>query len=183
MSTLSNKFIFYWNYIVRFRGDNIRYLRHLGMYIGDDCSISTSVGNFGTEPWLIQIGHHVTITDGVVFLTHDGSSRIFRKTIPSMNPKYGNRFGTIQIQDNCFIGINTIILPGVSIGPNAIVGAGSLVTKGVPADTVFAGNPARFITTLDDYIADYHGKMIPVEATRRVALRRELTLGLWGEER
>lgn len=47
--------------------------------------------------------------------------------------------------------MGTTILPGVEIGPNAIVGAGSIVTKKVPPDTVYAGNPAKFICTLDEY--------------------------------
>lgn len=50
-----------------------------------------------------------------------------------------------------FIGTDSIILPGIEIGSNVVIGAGSVVTKDVPPDTVFAGNPARFIRTLDEY--------------------------------
>ena len=62
-----------------------------------------------------------------------------------------SRFGAIRILDNCFIGARAIILPGVTIGPNSVVGAGAVVTKDVPPGEVHAGNPARFITTVDDY--------------------------------
>lgn len=174
---------FYYLYGVRFRGDNIAFLRHLGVKIGSGCLISTSVNNFGTEPWLVDIGDDVSITDGVVFLTHDGSSRLFRKKMSGMNAKYGNRFGSIQIHNNCFIGIETIIMPGVSIGPDSIVGSGSIVTKNVPEGAVVAGNPARVICTLAEYIERYQQKGIQVDAQDRISLRRELTQRFWGEER
>jgi acetyltransferase-like isoleucine patch superfamily enzyme len=51
----------------------------------------------------------------------------------------------IKIGDDVFIGANTIVLKGVTIGDRAIVGAGSVVTKSIPADEIWAGNPAKFI--------------------------------------
>jgi acetyltransferase-like isoleucine patch superfamily enzyme len=180
---ITARLAYYVEYLVRFRGNNIAYLRYLGVRIGKGCSISTSVKNFGTEPWLIEIGDHVTVTDGVVFLTHDGASRLFRQTDPGMNPLFGNRFGVIRIRSNCFIGINAIILPGISIGPNAIVGAGSVVTKDVARGTVVAGNPAREISTLEGYIEQYKRNMIPIYSEDRKNLRNELTELLWGERR
>lgn len=177
------KLKFFWTYLVRFRGNHQAYLRYLGVRIGAGCKIGTSIGNFGTEPWLIEIGDRVSITEGVVFLTHDGSSRLFRGQYADMNAEFGNRFGPIRVQDDCFIGVNTIVLPGVTIGPNVIVGAGSVVTKDLPGDSVYAGNPARRIGTLDEYIERYRAKMIPVEAADRDALRRELTRHFWGSER
>ena len=74
-------------------------------------------------------------------------------------------------------------MPGVCIGPDSIVGSGSIVTKNVPADTVVAGNPARVICTLEEYIERYRQKSIPVEAQDRAVLRRELTQRFWDEER
>lgn len=69
-----------------------------------------------------------------------------------MNPTFGNRYDKIRILDNCFIGINVIIMPGVTIGPNSIVGAGSVVTKAVPHESVVVGNPAKILCTLTQYI-------------------------------
>ena len=71
---------------------------------------------------------------------------MFREEIPDLNV-----FGKIEIKDNCFIGINSIIMPNVTIGPNAVVGAGAVVTKDVPANTVVAGVPARVICSADEY--------------------------------
>jgi acetyltransferase-like isoleucine patch superfamily enzyme len=169
-------------YYFRCRGDDNSYLRYLGARVGGNCSIYTSPHNFGTEPWLVEIGDNVTIGQDVMFINHDGSSRLFRDRLPRMNP-LGNRFGTIIIHDNCFIGNKAILLPGVQVGPESIVGAGSVVTKTVPPQTVVAGNPARPIKTLDEYIESYCQRMIPLEARDREALRAELTRKLWGEIR
>lgn len=164
------------------RGDKVRYLRWKGVKIGQGCEIITSTDLFGSEPWLIEIGNRVTVTKGVVFLTHDGASRLFRHRIKNSNP-FGNRFGRILIHDESFIGVYSILMPGVEIGPNSIVGAGSLVNKNIPANMVYAGVPARPICTLDEYIHSYQEKMIEIHATDRAGLRKELTHRFWGEER
>jgi acetyltransferase-like isoleucine patch superfamily enzyme len=57
----------------------------------------------------------------------------------------GTATGTIIIGDDVFIGANTIVLKGVSIGNRSIIGAGSIVTKDIPSDEIWAGNPAKFI--------------------------------------
>ena len=69
------------------------------------------------------------------------------------DPDPDNRSATygrpIVIEDKVWIGINSTILPGVTIGYGAIVGAGSVVTKDVPAMTIVAGNPARIIKAIE----------------------------------
>lgn len=179
---IRRRFGFLWAYHLRCRGDKVAYLRMLGTRIGSDCSIYTDPHNFGTEPWLIEIGNHVTLGQGVLLLTHDGTSRLFRDRLPMLSP-FGNRFGTIVIRDNCFVGNNAILLPRIEIGPDSAVGAGSVVTKPVPPRTIVAGNPARPLKTLEEYVEDYLQRMVPLEARDRDALRRELTTKLWGEER
>lgn len=104
------------------------------------------VKDLGTEPFLVKIGNHCTITGGVQFITHDGGCWVFRTDTPDLN-----KFGKIEVKDNCFIGYRSIILPNVTIGPNSVVGAGSVVTKDVPPNTVVAGVPARILCSLEDY--------------------------------
>jgi acetyltransferase-like isoleucine patch superfamily enzyme len=120
------------------------YFRKQGAIIGEYNRIE--VRDLGSEPFLVKIGSHCTIAPNVSFLCHDGATWIFTDEIPSLQ-----KFGTIEVKDNCFIGINAFILGNITIGPNSIVGACSVVTKDVPPDTVVAGNPARVICSISEY--------------------------------
>lgn len=182
MKIIPRRLIDLFYYFVLHNGNLVSYLRHKGIRIGENCELWNLPDDYGSEPWLIEIGNNVTITNGVRLVNHDASSRLFRKTLSDSSP-YGNRFGRIHIQDNCFIGMNSIILLNVNIGPNSIVGAGSVVVQDVPPNTVAAGVPARVICSLDEYIEKYKGRMIPIKSTNRQDLRRELTTYFWGEER
>lgn len=62
-----------------------------------------------------------------------------------------DRFGRVTIGDNCHIGMKTMILPGVTIGRDCIVGACAVVTHDIPDGTVVAGIPARAICTVEEY--------------------------------
>lgn len=135
----------------------IRLLRKSGVRIGERCRIYTD--NFGTEPYLVRIGDHCTITSGVRFITHDGSCWVLRDDLPNLQD-----FGPIVVEENCFIGVDAVILPGLRIGPNAIVGAGSIVTKDVPPGVVVGGVPARVLMT----IAQYRDKKTKIDETRDV---------------
>lgn len=61
------------------------------------------------------------------------------------------KFGKIEVGEYSFIGANSTIMPGVVIGDHCVIGAGSLVTKNIPNGTVYAGVPARFICTTEQY--------------------------------
>ncbi len=119
-----------------------------GLKLGRDVRI-VGKPDFGSEPYLITIGDHVTVSTHVEFVTHDGATWVFRD-----RPEYRGlqRFGPIEIGSNCFIGTRSVILPGVRIGDNCVVGAGSVVTRTVPDNTVVAGVPARAICTYDEYV-------------------------------
>jgi acetyltransferase-like isoleucine patch superfamily enzyme len=133
--------------IERYTLSPIKYARKKGVTIGSNCKLNGHP-NWGSEPYLIDLGNHVELSGDVAFITHDGATWCFRD-----EEKYKNviRYGKISIKDNCFIGMRSTIMPGVSIGPNSIVGTGSLVTKDVPEGCVYAGIPARFICTMEEY--------------------------------
>lgn len=120
--------------------------RFLGVKVGEGCRIYTK--SFGSEPWLVEIGDRVTVTAGVVFITHDGSGWLVRD-------EKGRRFryARVVVGDDVFIGVNALLMPGVRIGDRVVIAAGSVVTKSVPAGSVVAGNPARLIMSYDDFEA------------------------------
>ncbi len=122
-------------------------LQKKGLQFEDDLSIM-SMPDFGSEPYLIKIGKHVRICSNVRFITHDGSTWIFRD-----QERYKNvvRFGLIEIGDNCYIGDNVTIMPNVTIGENSIVGTGAIVTHSTPPGSVIAGVPAKVICTSHDF--------------------------------
>lgn len=122
----------------------IKYLRKQGVKIGNNCVIYTR--EFGSEPYLIEIGDHVQITKDVKFFTH-GGAWILRTQIPNFDT-----FGKIKIGNNVYIGNNALIMPGITVGDNVLIAAGSVVTKSIPTGYIVAGNPARKIGTYDEYI-------------------------------
>jgi len=151
----------------------IRTLRGMGVRIGDRCRIYTA--NFGSEPWLIRIGDHVCVSNDVTFANHD-LNWPFQDKYDSLTG-----FGTIDIRDNCQIGVRVTILPNVTIGPNAIVGACSVVTKDVPPDTVVAGNPARPMCTMDEFEEKCRARHIDIPDDPEAA-RRLLEQHFWKDE-
>ena len=129
----------YWHYLASPEKE----ARHLGVSCGVNCLIATR--NWSSEPYLITIGNNCQITDNVHFYTHGGGQAI-REIDPSFDC-----FGKIKVDDYAYIGSNSLILPGVTIGKGALVAAGSVVTKSVAPHSVVGGNPAKFICTTQEY--------------------------------
>jgi len=125
------------------RTNSIKWARALGVKIGENCRLISVT--FSTEPYLIEIGNHVSATK-VHFETHDGGVWIFRDKYPDWDI-----IKRITIGDNVYIGTGSLIMPGVSIGDNVIVGANSVVTKNLESGNVYAGVPAMKIKTIDEY--------------------------------
>lgn len=134
-----------WLELCRYNPTTIaEYFRRQGAQIGEDCYIVPT--SLGTEPYLVKIGNHVAIANGVTFVTHDGGAWLFRRELPDLQV-----YGPIVIEDNCFIGQDAILCPNIRIGPNSIVGAGSVVISDVPPETVVMGVPARPIGSVNKY--------------------------------
>lgn len=93
-------------------------------------------------PWLISVGDDVTLASNVRILAHDASTA-----------KTGVRtkIGIVRIGNNVFIGADSIVLCNTRIGDNVVIGAGSVVTHDIPSNSVYAGNPARFVCTFEEY--------------------------------
>lgn len=128
--------------------DHVGYARYIGVKIGEDVHIyGNPVSMFGTEPWCIKLGNHVHITREVLFITHDGGTLLFRPQIPDLEIT-----APIEIGNNVYIGVRSIILPGVTIGNNCIIAAGAVVSKDIPDNSVVGGVPAHFIKHTSDYL-------------------------------
>ena len=105
--------------------------------------------NFGSEPYLIRLRRNCRISMNVTFINHDGGTWAFRKD----NDKYKHviKYGKIEVGEYSFIGANSTIMPGVTIGHHCVIGAGSVVTKDVPDGMVAVGVPARVICSTEEY--------------------------------
>lgn len=133
------------------REETLKKYRDLGAKIGKNCDFVEPGPNFGSEPYLIEIGDNTTVSFDVAFVTHDAGTRVLRNLATNEKEKQTVIYGKITIGKNCFIGCRTTILPGVTIGNNTIIGAGSVVTRDIPKDSVAAGVPCKVICTLDEY--------------------------------
>lgn len=114
-----------------------------GMKVGEGCSIQPGVIFDYSHCNLISIGNNVTLAPYVYILTHDASTK----------RELGHtKIANVIIKDNTFIGARSIIMPGVTVSENCIIGACSVVTKSIPPNSVAAGNPAKVICSFDSYI-------------------------------
>ena len=110
--------------------------------IGDHCGINEGVFILGAHR--VEIGSYVVLSARVMLIdtglaVNEFEHHDFPKHVP----------GFIKIEDGAWIGAGATVLPNVTIGRKAIVGAGSVVTKDVPPMTIVAGNPAKVIGRVD----------------------------------
>jgi acetyltransferase-like isoleucine patch superfamily enzyme len=141
----------HWLYVRICRPDGLEYAQNLRKFgglhfIGHETSIrpATTI----TDPAYVSIGNNCSLATCTI-LGHDGVIRV-------LNNAYGKKLdsvGAVVIHDNSFIGHGAIVMPGVTIGPNAIVTSGSVVTKDVPAGSIVGGVPAKLIGTTEALVA------------------------------
>jgi len=125
----------------------------------------------------VSLGHHVTVTSGVRFITHDGGVWVFREDSPDIEV-----IAPIRVGNNVFIGINAIIMPGVRIGNNCVIGAGSLVTRDIPNDSVAFGIPARVQLGIAEYKTRLEEKATYIRSMEPDAKKAFLIERFFGEE-
>lgn len=130
-----------------------------GAVIGDNTMLLNVKLSSSTKGDRFVIGNNCTLT-GCTLLGHDASPALYIEQLNLRSPAYlhGSRSSyrsPIVIGNNVFIGHGAIVLPGVHIGNNVVVAAGSVVTKNIPDHVVVAGNPARVIKSIDEFVTKY----------------------------
>ena len=147
--------IYLYRFLLKLHTSYLRFLQHIylqiciakGLKVGEKVRF-VEVPQFGTEPFLIEIGDETTFSNNVRFVNHDGGQNALH-----FFEKYKDvrTFGRIKIGKQCLIGADTTIMPGVEMQDNCVLGAGSILTTSMPKGSVFAGVPAKFICTIEQY--------------------------------
>ena len=146
-------------------------LREMFAEIGDDCYIEPPFhSNFGGEH--VHFGNHIYANFGLTLVddTHIyvGDNTMFGPHVtvataghpidPTLRAKEYQYNMPIHIGKNCWIGAGALILPGVTIGDNTVIGAGSVVTKDIPSSVVAVGNPCRVMRDVVEHDREYYFK-------------------------
>lgn len=137
--------------LYRIRGHvSLKRLKKKGFTCGANFHMMEEVIIDPAHCWLIHIGNNVTLAPRVHLLAHDASTKMFIGYA---------KIGRVEIGNNVFIGASTVVLPNVKIEDNVIVGANSVVTKALNKNGVYAGNPAKYICSLEEYLHKQNKKM------------------------
>ena len=148
-------------------------------HMGDNCM--TMFRKIPLYPKLISMGNNVWIASDVLFVPHDVIHRMLNNKLGI--DEFKENIGCIDIKDNVFVGSNSTILPNVTIGPNTVIAAGSLINHSIPGNGVYGGVPAKFLCSLDDFIL--RRKSMPqIEITRgKGGLSEETVAAAWARFR
>lgn len=119
------------------------YYRELGAVIGDNVKFNSGYPIDMNFPLLITIGNNITLASNVRLLAHDASTAL----VEGVHTK----LGIVKIGNNVFIGADSVVLCNVRIGDNVVIGANSVVTHDIPSNSVYAGNPAKYICSFDKF--------------------------------
>lgn len=118
-------------------------LKRIGCKVGKNIFVGDSVKIDSGHADLIQIDDHAHIAGGVRLLCHQRELKDY--CVGDDYAKLGYRLEGIHLCKGSLVGMETMVMPGVTIGEGAIVGAGSFVTKDIPAWTIAVGRPAKVI--------------------------------------
>lgn len=125
-----------------------RILKKMGCHVGKDIFVGDHVRIDYSHAELIYIDDHAHITGGCRLLCHQRDLKGYRKGDDAAKLPY--KLGEIHIGKGVMIGMETLIMPGVTIGDGAIVGAYSLVTKDIPPYTIATGRPAKIVKEITE---------------------------------
>lgn len=134
-----------WSHILKKVGNNFqlggacRISGPENIEIGNNVSIENNCSLYGQGG--IKIGNNVMIASYIHIISQDHNFSELDKPVRDQGINCKN----IYIEDDVWIGINSVILKGVTIGRGSVVGAGSIVTKDIPPYSIAVGNPARVI--------------------------------------
>ena len=140
--------------------------------IGEGCLFQSR--NFPMDPKLLLIHRNATIAANVHFITHDAIRHVLERKYKN---EYSMNLKPIEICDNVFIGLGSIIYPNVKIGKNCIVAAGSVVIKDVEEGSIVGGNPAKKI---GDFEALNNKRLISSEGKTKLSYQDIINLA-WSE--
>ena len=107
----------------------------------------------------------IFVGDNVMFAPNVVVAGATHPISPTLRAKKGQYNLPVKIENNVWIGASTVILPGVTIGENSVIGAGSIVTKDIPANVVAVGNPCKVLREITEEDLKYYnkGRLIDVE--------------------
>ena len=129
------------------------------IFLGNDVIINMNCTFVDNKP--IRIGNRVLIASNVQIYTSSHPILPQERLVPDWRERRTTFFRTfarpIEIKDNVWIGGGCILLPGVTIGENSVIGAGSVVTSAVPGNCVAVGNPCRVIRRFDSNVMPFSG--------------------------
>lgn len=116
--------------------------------IGENCKLPVSLPLY---PKLVKLHNHVVMHRSVRLVTHDMLNSFLTKIPDSYQYNHKEILSPIEIMDNVYIGMGSIVLGNVRIGPNVIVHAGSVVASDIPPNSIVAGVPAKVVGKFDIY--------------------------------
>ena len=125
----------------------IELLQEKGLVLGEHNIIHSPDCFDSIYPWLIEVGSNCMFSTEVKILAHDSSTCFVSDYA---------KIGRVTIGDHVYLGFRTTVFCNVTIGDNVIVGANSLVNKDLASNGVYAGNPARYICSIDEYRSKHH---------------------------
>lgn len=137
--------------------DYIAHLRKKGAKIGENVTIYAPANTTidGHNPYLITMGDNIVITGPVTILTHDYAVFVCNNMCPwGEDRERLDRVGCnrpVVIGNNVFLGWGCTVLAGSTIGDNVIIGANAVVSGRVESNSVYAGNPAKKIMSIEEY--------------------------------